>query len=181
MMSTAPRSREARADICRWPPRHRDHRGPSASRGSVFSLLPCPLSVSPSLLLKTVLVGTLAFAMACGRSDAPASEPAATHDAHIVARSGLAMGSELTLMAWTADEDRASGAFDKVFAEFERLDALMSVWKDGSDIVRLNAAAGEHPVAVSPDTIEVLTTARQVSDWTGGKFDVTFGALSDIW
>jgi thiamine biosynthesis lipoprotein len=36
-------------------------------------------------------------------------------------------------------------------------------------------------VQVSPETLEVLRTARQVSDWTGGKFDVTFGALSGLW
>jgi thiamine biosynthesis lipoprotein len=29
--------------------------------------------------------------------------------------------------------------------------------------------------------IEVLQAARQVSEWTGGKFDITFGALSGLW
>ena len=38
-----------------------------------------------------------------------------------------------------------------MFAEFDRLEALMSVWRDGSDILRLNAAAGDHAVPVSPD------------------------------
>ena len=64
---------------------------------------------------------------------------------------------------------------------FDRLDRLMSVWKTGSDIVKLNAAAGERPVPVSRDTLSVLLTARQVSEWTNGKFDITFGALSDVW
>ena len=50
----------------------------------------------------------------------------------------------------------ALAAFDAVFAEFDRLDALMSVWKDGSDVLRLNAAAGVQPVPVSPDTFDVL-------------------------
>ena len=68
-------------------------------------------------------------------------------------------------------------AFDDVFREFDRLERLMSVWKDGSDVVRLNAAAGDHPVPVSADTRAVLLVARQVSEWTDGKFDVTFGAL----
>jgi len=36
-------------------------------------------------------------------------------------------------------------------------------------------------VTVSDDTIEVLKTARQISEWTEGAFDVTFGALSDVW
>ncbi len=34
---------------------------------------------------------------------------------------------------------------------------------------------------VSPEVREVLRIARQVSEWTGGKFDVTFGALSGLW
>ena len=53
------------------------------------------------------------------------------------------MGSEVHLTAWTADERAATAAFEAVFDEFDRLDALMSVWKEGSDIERLNRAAGE--------------------------------------
>ena len=100
---------------------------------------------------------------------------------HLVERARAAMGSELRLTAWTTDEAAAVAAFDAVFAEFERLEALMSVWRPGSDILRLNAAAGEHPVSVSPEVVEVLSIARQVSEWTDGTFDVTFGALSDLW
>ncbi len=33
------------------------------------------------------------------------------------------------------------------------------------------------PCRPSAEVREVLTTARQISEWTGGKFDVTFGAL----
>src|SRR6476620_9791876 len=133
---------------------------------------------------RTLLVVSALGIAACSgpRETAPATEPAratepAAHDAHIVARSGLAMGSELTLMAWTADEDVANRAFDAAFGEFDRLDKLMSVWKPDSDVVRLNASAGTHPVPVSRDTLDALLAARQVSDWTNGKFDVTFGAL----
>ena len=90
------------------------------------------------------------------------------------------MGTELALTAWTSDEARAEAAFAAVFGEFDRLDAMMSVWKDGSDILRLNAAAGDHSVPVSAETREVLRVARQVSEWTDGKFDVTFGALSGL-
>jgi thiamine biosynthesis lipoprotein len=93
----------------------------------------------------------------------------------------LAMGSILRLTAWTDDEPRARQAFDAVFKEFDRLDLLLSVWKPESDVVRLNAAAGERPVAVSAETLEVLRIAREVSELTSGTFDVTFGALSDVW
>jgi FAD:protein FMN transferase len=122
-----------------------------------------------------------AGASSCSENEPPPAEETAPHTAHIVARSGLAMGSELTLMAWTADEDAANRAYDAVFAEFNRLDEELSVWKANSDVVRINDAAGQRPVQVSKDTLDVLAAARQVSEWTNGKFDVTFGALSDIW
>jgi thiamine biosynthesis lipoprotein len=100
---------------------------------------------------------------------------------HPVERTRPSMGSELHLIAWASDDRDALDAFSEIFDEFDRLENLMSVWREGSDIVRLNAAAGDHPVAVSPQVREVLHTARQVSDWTGGTFDVTFAALSDLW
>ena len=91
------------------------------------------------------------------------------------------MGTEIRLTAWGSDDPRAEVAFAAVFGEFDRLDAMMSVWKDGSDIQRLNAAAGDHPVPVSTETREVLGVARQVSESTDGRFDVTFAALSGLW
>ena len=104
-----------------------------------------------------------------------------TPDSRLLTRTHQTMGAELRVTVWTADEGSASDAFAAIFAEFDRLDALLSVWKPGSDVLRLNAAAGQDPVPVSAETIAILQTAHRVSTWTGGKFDVTFGALSDVW
>jgi thiamine biosynthesis lipoprotein len=101
--------------------------------------------------------------------------------AHRVEDTRLAMGSNLTLVAWTSDEAAVRTAFDAVYKEFDRLDALMSVWKPESDVVRLNTAAGDHPVTVASDTLAALGIAAQVSEWTQGTFDITFGALTDVW
>jgi FAD:protein FMN transferase len=91
------------------------------------------------------------------------------------------MGSELRLTAWTADEPAARAAFEEIVREFVRLEALMSVWHPGSDVQRINQAAGKQAVKVSDEVRTVLKQARQASEWTGGKFDITFGALSDLW
>src|SRR5260370_1536070 len=105
--------------------------------------------------------------------------PAASFSpARLVERIGTSMGSELRLTAWTADEANTVSAFEAVFREVDRLDGLMSTWHEDSDIERLNAAAGKHPVKVSTEVRDVLETARQISDWTGGKFDITFGVLA---
>jgi thiamine biosynthesis lipoprotein len=91
------------------------------------------------------------------------------------------MGSEVHITAWTADEPGALSAFEAAFDEFDRLDALMSVWKEGSEVERVNRAAGEKPVPIGPEMREVLSLARLASEWTEGKFDVTFGVLSGLW
>ncbi len=100
---------------------------------------------------------------------------------HPVERSRLAMGSQLRVVVWSTSDATAGGAIEQVFREFDRLESLLSVWQPGSDVVRINDAAGRAPVAVSLDTITVLEAAAQASEWTGGKFDITFGALADIW
>lgn len=108
-----------------------------------------------------------------------AGEPSAP--ARPIERSRVSMGSQLKLTAWTTDQARAIETFERVFREFDRLESLLSVWNDGSDVVRINRNAGIMPVAVSDDTINVLREAAEGSALTRGKFDITFGALSDIW
>ena len=126
-------------------------------------------------MLRRAVILTALAAAACTATPASESAP------RLVERSRPSMGATLRLAAWTADEAGAEASFGEVFREFERLENMMSVWREGSDLLRLNRAAGDHPVPVAPEMIEVLTQARQISDWTGGKFDVTFGALSGLW
>lgn len=134
------------------------------------------LTATPRVIARLTLLLFSALSFACtGAADVTPS------GAHLVERSRASMGAEAHLTAWTDDDTRAVAAFDEVFAELERLESLMSIWRPGSDIVRLNAAAGREAVAVSGDTLEALRAARDVGDLTGGAFDVTFGALSDLW
>jgi thiamine biosynthesis lipoprotein len=123
-----------------------------------------------------LLLACAAVSSGCSRES-----PSQAALAEIVERSRVSMGSEVHLTAWTSDERAAAAAFEAVFDEFDRLDGLMSVWKEGSDIERLNRAAGDKPVPVSPEVREVLSMARQASEWSDGKFDVTFGVLSGLW
>lgn len=122
----------------------------------------------------SVLAAVVLLATAC-------APPAAPSAPGLVEERRLAMGSELHLTARTNDAPRARVAFAAVFAEVERLEALLSTWRPESDVSRLNAAAGGAPVPVHADTRAVLRAAAQVSAWTDGTFDVTFGALAEVW
>jgi FAD:protein FMN transferase len=99
----------------------------------------------------------------------------------VVEESRLAMGSALRIAVWTPDVTGATAAIDAAFVEFERLEGALSVWRPESDVQRLNAAAGKGPVSIGPDTRAVLEAAAEASRLTQGKFDITFGALADIW
>jgi FAD:protein FMN transferase len=109
------------------------------------------------------------------------SETSGSSEGRPIERTFASMGTELRLTIWTTDEPGAVSACEAVFQEFDRLEGLLSNWRDGSDVQRLNAAAGKNPVAIGTELRDVLQTARQVSEWTGGKFDVTFGVLSGFW
>jgi thiamine biosynthesis lipoprotein len=128
-----------------------------------------------------IVVALLIASLASQACDSVPRQTASPRPAALVERTKLAMGSELRVSAWTTDEPRALSAFEEVFYEFDRLENLMSVWREGSDVLRLNAAAGEHPVPVSEEVRDVLRLASEAGDLTGGKFDITFGALSDLW
>ncbi|MGE5173434.1 MAG: FAD:protein FMN transferase [Betaproteobacteria bacterium] len=91
------------------------------------------------------------------------------------------MGTEVTITLVTRSAEEGEAAIDAGMAELRRLDAMMSLYKDDSEITKVNLAAGKHPVKVSPEMIEVVERAAEVSKLSGGVFDVTVGPLVVLW
>lgn len=91
-----------------------------------------------------------------------------------------AMGTVLEVKLVGPDREALAAARDRVFAEVERLEALLSSWRPQSDVSRLNAAAGD-PVRVDPEVAALLRRAVRLSRETRGSFDVTVGPLVDLW
>ncbi len=105
----------------------------------------------------------------------------AADDPHLVTRSTAAMGTQVSVSVYTDDEEGAARAIGNALDELRRIEALMTTWRDDSEISRLNASAGVRPVPISPETLEVLEMAQRASKWSGGAFDVTFEALHGLW
>ena len=99
----------------------------------------------------------------------------------VINRSHKVMGSQITVTVVKGQSKHLDALIDQVFSEFERLDNLLSIWRSGSDVVKINKAAGESPVRVSEETISILKRTLEVSRRSRGKFDVSFGALSGLW
>lgn len=61
--------------------------------------------------------------------------------------------------------------------EIERLETVLSEWREGSDISRVNALSGRKPVKVGDDTLRVVDAGVDVSMWSRGAFDLSWAAL----
>jgi len=103
----------------------------------------------------------------------------------VVSRKYGAMGTEITLSAWTADEAAAGRAFDAGYDEIRRIEVLMTDWErpgePESDVVRINKAAGKKAVTVSAETLEVIQKSLEMSHKSNGAFDITFAAMKGLW
>jgi FAD:protein FMN transferase len=92
-----------------------------------------------------------------------------------------AMGSLATVTVAAPTPARAAAAFEAAFAVFARVDRVMNEWREGSAVSRLNARAGRGWTALPGDLCEVLALSRRGAEATGGRFDPTWAALSDLW
>lgn len=65
---------------------------------------------------------------------------------------------------------------ERAFASISRIQNLMSFHSADSDVARMRTAPWGAPIAVAPETFEVLTVAQSLWRATTGLFDVTVGS-----
>jgi len=92
-----------------------------------------------------------------------------------------AMGTSVSVWFWTDREADAAKAAEAMFTEIKRLDKEMTTWLPDSDLSRINTAAGDKPVKVSDETIQVIARALDVSKRSNGVFDITVQAFHGLW
>lgn len=82
---------------------------------------------------------------------------------------------------YAPDEPRALAAAKAAFARIAELDAVLSDYREDSELMRLSAAAGQSPLPVSEDLFAVLARAGEISALTDGAFDITVGPVVQLW
>ncbi len=89
-----------------------------------------------------------------------------------------ALGTSVEITAYHADPNLAQRAIDAAFTELEQVESVMSLYRSGSQLCRLN----RHKRLDRADRrlLEVLRTAKQVSRRTAGAFDVTVQPLWNL-
>ena len=90
---------------------------------------------------------------------------------------GQTMGTTYRILA-RCPENLDAGRIDAVLAS---VNASMSTYDKESEISRFNASPVGEWTALSPPLAEVMRTALTLSAMSGGAFDVSVGALVNVW
>jgi len=95
--------------------------------------------------------------------------------------SQLHMGGRVAITLYSASSEAAEAAAKAGFAEFARLEDVMSDYRPASELMRLCEKAAQRPVEASPDLFRVVSIAQKISAKSHGAFDITCGPVVALW
>jgi FAD:protein FMN transferase len=95
-----------------------------------------------------------------------------------VYRAAMACRFEITL---AGEDARHVPAARDALREADRLEGALSVFRDTSDLTRINRHAADAPVDVDEELFTLLARCRELHTETGGAFDITSTPLSRCW
>ena len=91
------------------------------------------------------------------------------------------MGTAIHVELWSEDRAAASAAIEAVMHEMHRIDALMSSYKESSELSRINRDAARQPAEVSAELFDLLARAIAFSELSGGAFDITYASAGHLY
>src|SRR5688572_995214 len=98
-----------------------------------------------------------------------------------ILREEAIMGTRCAVELWATDLKAGEAAIASVFADMRRIDALMSTYRDDSEVSRVNAQAAVAPVAVSQELFDLVATSIQYSNLSRGAFDITYASVGYLY
>lgn len=142
---------------------------PTTRRGFTLAtaacvLLPTSVNASGSAAASTVSVVPLAPLA----KDSP------------VQHSRLALlGTQVDLIVSHPEPARRERALEAAWREMLRLNEMMSRYRSASQVSLLARCAGESPLPIAPELMQVLLQAQQLRQSSDGHFDIRVGTYSD--
>lgn len=91
------------------------------------------------------------------------------------------MGSRFAITVVHEDEKFAWKAITAAEAEIERIEALISSWRESSQTHAINQAAGTQSVQVDKELFNLISRAQKVSQLSQGAFDLSYASMDKLW
>lgn len=120
---------------------------------------------------------TAATALVTAAAPVSASGPASVP----VSLQRYVMGTMIDIVVYHPSQVDGARAAERAMREIERLDRVLSHFKDDSDLSRLNRDGHRAFVAVDPSLYDVVSQSIEWSRRTGGTFDITIAPLLRTW
>ncbi len=83
------------------------------------------------------------------------------------------MGTMFRIVVYGSDEAKAASAATAAFERIEELEAVLSDYREDSEVTSLCRDGNRAPRGVSPELFSVLEQSLRISRLSGGAFDVT--------
>lgn len=91
------------------------------------------------------------------------------------------MGTLVEIQLWHEDPAEARRLLEAGMAEFDRIEADMSTFREDSLISRINREAVLHPVEAGEELYRLVERSLALSRDSGGAFDITFDAVGALY
>lgn len=98
-----------------------------------------------------------------------------------VKRSLELMGSNFEFTLVVPNEEIGYINIEEAASEIKRIESMISSWDPNSETSLINSNAGVGPVKISDELFSLIERCIQISEITNGAFDISYGALNDIW
>lgn len=94
---------------------------------------------------------------------------------------GKTMGTWWRVSVVDINTQQARALQQKIQAQLDGDDHLLSTWKNDSALMRFNHATSTAPWPVSAAMADIVTTSLRVGEKTDGAMDITVGPLVNLW
>jgi thiamine biosynthesis lipoprotein len=95
--------------------------------------------------------------------------------------SRMSMASLYSIVAYAERPDDARRTLERALDEVDRIDRLMSHYREDSPLSRVNREAARGPVPIDRELFDFISLALKYAAESDGAFDVTVGPLMKAW
>lgn len=124
--------------------------------------------------LTALIAASVLFLPGCRRAESPASQQP-------VRNMWTVMGTFAAVSLPATETNRLADATITAKTVFAEMDRRLSVYRDDSEISRMNVSSGGQPTPLSAGTVDLLRRVRHYSEVSGGAFDPTLGPVIRAW
>lgn len=128
------------------------------------------------IFLRAAMLAATIFLAGCDAASSTPPVPSA-----VTVLEGKTMGTSWRVSVVNMDKPRASELQQKIQAQLDADDQLMSTWKKDSALMRFNASNSLTPWPVSEAMADIVTTSLRIGSKTDGAMDITVGPLVNLW